>query len=63
MADKIIYHFVGLWGGAGIRRYRSTVKKMAILFSRIDQQELCYKNHAFGHPLQNHPNARRTTIF
>lgn len=39
MAEKIIYHSVGLWGGEGIRRYRSTVKKMAILFSRIDQQE------------------------
>jgi hypothetical protein len=35
MVDKILYKFVGIMEG-GIRCYRATVKKMAILFKRID---------------------------
>ena len=34
--DKIIYHSVELRGAERIHRYRSTVKIMAILFSRMD---------------------------
>ena len=32
---KTLYKFVGILGG-GFRRHRSTVKKMAELFSRMD---------------------------
>ena len=35
MVDKIICHSVVSQGGAGIRRNRKTVKKMAELFSKL----------------------------